>query len=321
MNNDILHDYIIDEIFDKVDGRWSGNKSEIRGFCPNPEHDNTRTRSFSFNVDKMIGYCHSENCGHDGVIHLSHLNEWLDLNLNLDIKKCPTIDKVKLIKKLVNRKKTIPKNEYEINYSVSGRYKHTDDSINYLKSRGFDSDFLINSFNVGGGKVRCPDGLYHNCVTIPVYMHGKCKLLVHRIIDENSKYRYMNAPAGFKRNDKIWGIDYINGDESNIIICEGIFNSLSWIAMGFKSISILGSYVDKDMFKYFGSFPILNFDLDKSGYKCYNLFNRCYNKPFHVLKMNNDANYYYSRGMGDFMVAEVEKSLSNINWGIDNYVI
>jgi len=257
------------------------NGDEIISCCPNPEHEDN-SPSFTFNTKKCIGYCHSEG----RYISLKELMSWLDFEYdrNCVYNNINTLD----IKKTLKNKK---KNEFNnITIDING-FEHNNITTDYLIKRGFNPEELYLKYKITGRNNLFIDNKFYNAIVIPYIVNKKIIFLINRVIGHEYT-RYYYEPKSISLKDKVWGLEYID-DIDNMIICEGIFNTLTWMKLGYKSVCILGSKINKNkIVGKIGHRPILNFDLDNAGIKCYNEFNRIFKGKTYNLLLKKDANEY-----------------------------
>lgn len=300
---------------------------EVVARCPNPDHDDRKSISFSFNTKKMIGYCHGK-CQRSISIH--ELVKWLSLDLSgyqeenyidNDEEEILEYNKDDIIVEdlysdllkyqiLNNNTKKVCEKHHSISYSTN-YYSHTEESLEYLKSRGFkDTDKVVDKFQIGFDKNKTITEWYEEngirkkivkrtpSITFPCFMNDKCVYIQRRYIGDSEKtgiQRYINM-KGVVRSNVVYGWDHCRYNES-IVVCEGPFNALTWLYLGISAIAILGTTISDfhlDLLK--DKTTILNFDYDEVGTKCYNKFiNKCKNN-FIDFRTEKDANEYLKQG-------------------------
>jgi len=125
----------------------------------------------------------------------------------------------------------------------------------YLKSRGFEKG------DIEKWQVKyCVKGYFTKRVIFPTYMNGVLKGFVARTIDKRikPKYRY---PRGMRTGDILYNWDNVS-EGKDLVLVEGVFDTISVSRAGFNVVGLLGSNLTKAQFsllsrKRFPSFIIM----------------------------------------------------------------
>jgi len=105
---------------------------------------------------------------------------------------------------------------------------------NYLKSRGYEVDQLIEKYGIMFGGVSGP---FKYRILIPVYLRGRVVTYIGRDVTGESNLKYKNLKEELSvlpAKETVYNIDNIHEDA---IICEGIFDA--W-RFGYNAVAIFG---------------------------------------------------------------------------------
>jgi DNA primase len=329
----MINKYNISEILMLKLNDSVSNGKEISGRCPHPDHEDNH-KSFSFNIEKLRGYCHG--CGRSFsikyLLDILQINTSNFLNFNNEnnenefdfsndnsdedvevISMDLELMKLSIMSTIENRdKKEEIKPVLNYDYEVY-KNNHDDDSIKYLKSRGFkDYERLINEFHVGydinktykskkdGNTYRSPS------ITLPCITKGVCNYIQRRYTGRNPLVpRYLNM-YGVNRDKVLYGYDFCDNSDM-IIVCEGPFNALTWLYLGFNAVAILGTTISNHQLKLLqGKTKICNFDIDIAGQRCYNKIRELDNNIIYNFCLDEDANSYISSNRSQELIDKLE---------------
>jgi len=312
---------------------------EIRSMCPNPEHSDSSHPNFFFNCLKQVGVCKTRCDG----FSLNRLFQCLGIDLEGEIEDCETdcetncgdvidfncyddyeINGYNTQIEVIDYKKKMSKMsiDYKLNELQSKKvttqnfheykqddYQHCKQSLKYLKSRGFTDLDQLTKFNVGYELYKTKKGNKYPCVVFPCIIGGKCRFIQRRNISGKGP-RFFNDVADKK--SVVWGLDHLNKG-SYVILCEGPFNALTWLSLGYNAVAILGTTVEKQQLYHFHHMlKIVNFDLDIVGELCYNKLKglvRGKNIIDFRFSKDYDANDLLKLGKSQELIKRIEKVL------------
>lgn len=197
--------------------------------------DGRNKGNFEVNIEKSVYHCWS--CGDSEDTH-GPLGKLFDKfgtkkqkKLYLLVRPEERIDKIDKVVKL-----RLPQGFTKIK-DTNPIYPPHKEAINYLKSRGI-SDDIIEKYNIG----LTMTGDYSGRIIIPSYdKDEELNYFIARSWSPNSKLKYKN-PQTYK--DKIIFNEYLIDWDKDIIICEGVFDSLFLP----NSIPMLGKHLSDLLF-------------------------------------------------------------------------
>jgi len=293
---------------------------EVRGLCPNPLHNSSHP-NFFFNVEKLVGICHTKCGGFSLERLLACLNTDLEtiIGHKIDIvdfsqfKESNNVvyqieDNTKLLLKETllskinqkNKDKNIKYEKYDKN-----NYKLTFFAKNYLFKRGFfNPDLLYDKFDIGYEKYKGYDTITFHCLS------GDKRLYTQRRNMNETGPRYLNDKG--KKENFVWGLKYLD-NKNYVILTEGPFNALTWLYLGYNAVALFGTNpTDKQLYRFKNMLKIVNFDLDKPGNKCYNIIRNYYNNRNIIeflLPSRKDANQHLIEGKEELLVKLLERKM------------
>lgn len=236
--------------------------------CACPVHGGNNTSSFVYHLDKKLFYCHS--CGASGdavqlvqdmekVTFLEAIKILTDM-LEIDITDIKIVEKknryakeIELLKKMYKQKRKKVE-EFDVSqYDLKLLSEYRD----------FDGDTL-KEFQVSFCKQ--VDG-WKDRIVVPIIENGKVVgISTRRTLQDNSP-KWVHFPTGIKTGDLLFNIDNcIEAEE--IIICEGMWDTMKWHMAGFKSVCTFGAKLSDEQMNTLiktGADLILSYDGDDAG--------------------------------------------------------
>lgn len=237
------------------------HKGEAKVRCPlhHPDHN----PSFNANTIEGVWFCHP--CGKGGNIY--QLAQILGKTIDGD---CSVNQSQNAMKQAPSRRETLLGEVVEWYYKQRSRHKGNAANT-YLNSKKLTAEVcnqfrlgfaqgshltgyllkknftLEESIDVGVTVMRNnrPMDFFHNALILPVWKDGQVVNLVARQLGENPKPKYLNLKGPI---DHFFNEDILVG-ASEVIICEGIVDTLTLIQRGLSAVGTLGAGLFKEEFK------------------------------------------------------------------------
>jgi|GEM_PF-2534079 gp21.95 len=244
---------IVDWLESNVDSsiKYTGNHKEVHFNCV--VCGESRHRMF-VNLGSGKVYCH--NCGYssnivglmqyvEGISHDKALELFKDINGNASLPELISKDTINdiFIGDLRNQldKRAIRLPDEYIPIDINTKNIMVKRAIKYLHSRSITNKQIL-QHKIGF----CMDGEYRNRVIIPIYESGELKFWVARAIHRDVKMKE-KSPSDedyqISKSEVIFNIDTAAKQYHSCVICEGIFDALSYGNVG---VSLLGKSLYKE---------------------------------------------------------------------------
>lgn len=233
--------------------KYTGNGREVHMDCP--RCSDTRQR-FYVNLESMACHCH--NCGWspnfvqliqvvEGIGYTQAAGVFKDIHGTYMVPETIGRDSIRdiLMGDLRSdlEKRPIPLPDEYTPIDVSTRNFKVRNAINYLRKRNITkSQITDHQFGY------CVGGDYDSRIIIPILEQGKLRFWVARA-DNGKAYMKEKSPSDedyqISKSEVIFNIDRAAADYGAAVICEGIFDALSFGGVG---ISLLGKSLYQEQF-------------------------------------------------------------------------
>lgn len=223
-----MYKELIKSFLDRRGADYTISGNEIKCKCLNPEHEDSNP---SFSINYVNGFYNCFSCGFKG-----HVNNLLDLKIDEDsirLSKYLSLDKL--------WEDNIDKEEPPSKILLPPVDHYIEDSI-----RGIPKE-LIKELGI----YYCTVGRYSGRLIIPIKdKHSNLLGFDARIYGDvpvatgTEKAKYLR-PSAMKTADCLYPIDYLwnhrdSLDLSTIVLVEGIFDAISYIALGIPALCNFG---------------------------------------------------------------------------------
>ena len=269
--------------------------------CINPLHNDSSPSAFTIFKEAEV-FCHCKSCGHTlaGAKFYDFLEVGYDEKelFHQQIKNMLKQAEPKLEKQ--NAPIYLPIKDKDFNKPYRGI------SPEVYKKVGAYSTFV--------------ETFYQKRIIIPIYNY-KNELRSFEAISTSSKIQPKILRPKNISTAELFGFENLLGESDSVFICEGIFNSLSFMELGYDSVFNMGIATIKDKIKTLHIKGIKNIilcgDNDPSGKQynkeCYHLLKHNFNVTFFQFPYNSpekyDSNDLLKQGRELFQEC-IDKSLS-----------
>lgn len=278
--------------------KWTQVNKEIKCRCLNPKH-NDANPSFSINTTTGNFFCFS--CGHKG--NFKNL-----LGLEVSEETLRDMKYLEILREL-ELSERVP--EGPIGYQEQLLPPNSELPLPTDGIRGISKELLESL-----GVYYCIVGKYRGRLIFPVRdtegnilgFDARIYILPNHppIEPVNPKAKYLR-PTLMKTKDIFYPVDYLQntyGSVNSVIITEGIFDALSWIALGIPAVCNFGlsapSTTKVGMLLSIGVTEILNgFDLDVAGINGFQNIKEDFRKYFAIGRPTEDLKAFRKSGFKD----------------------
>ena len=248
---------------DSLGVRWTQRGDEITCRCLNPEHKDTNP-SFSINAESGLFNCFA--CGYSGSIQklldITEDEEAVRYRLYKEALTALADTQTEAVGDIGKSADFLPpRSVYEVPHMLRGIPKHIYDELDiYWCDTGKYRGRLIFPLLESDGAVLGFDArVWQHPDAPPVEPYAA-----------SAKYL---RPSWMKTKDLVYGIDYIinhMGGTNTVLVCEGVYAAISYLAMGIPAVANFGlsapSTIKIGMIMSTGATSIINaFDYDTAG--------------------------------------------------------
>ena len=227
--------------------------------CACPIHNGDNPTAFVINED-FLWSCHTGGCGAGDVF--TFIEQMEDLDFPKAVKKVAEILEIDIENLIIAERKNDYLKEVEkfLKYIKSKKKKKTLDEyvpkaeLTQVRSfRNFDEKTLqkfelkyakeIELDKKDGGTFR----LYERLV-IPIYVNDVQIGVSIRKIRAKDNPKWFHAPHTMETGNILYNIDNCKND-SEIIVCEGMFDVWSWYEAGYNAICTFGAHLSEEQYR------------------------------------------------------------------------
>lgn len=246
--------------------------------CACPIHNGDNPTAFVINED-FLWSCHTGGCGAGDVF--TFIEQMEDLDFPKAVKKVAEILEIDIENLIIAERKNDYLKEVEkfLKYIKSKKKKKTLDEyvpkaeLTQVRSfRNFDEKTLqkfelkyakeIELDKKDGGTFK----LYERLV-IPIYVNDVQIGVSIRKIRAKDNPKWFHAPHTMETGNILYNIDNCKND-SEIIVCEGMFDVWSWYEAGFNAVCTFGAHLSEEQYRMLlrtGKNIIWCYDGDNAG--------------------------------------------------------
>ena len=246
--------------------------------CACPIHNGDNPTAFVINED-FLWSCHTGGCGAGDVF--TFIEQMEDLDFPKAVKKVAEILEIDIENLIIAERKNDYLKEVEkfLKYIKSKKKKKTLDEyvpkaeLTQVRSfRNFDEKTLqkfelkyakeIELDKKDGGTFK----LYERLV-IPIYVNDVQIGVSIRKIRAKDNPKWFHAPHTMETGNILYNIDNCKND-SEIIVCEGMFDVWSWYEAGYNAICTFGAHLSEEQYRMLlrtGKNIIWCYDGDNAG--------------------------------------------------------
>lgn len=246
--------------------------------CACPIHNGDNPTAFVINED-FLWSCHTGGCGAGDVF--TFIEQMEDLDFPKAVKKVAEILEIDIENLIIAERKNDYLKEVEkfLKYIKSKKKKKTLDEyvpkaeLTQVRSfRNFDEKTLqkfelkyakeIELDKKDGGTFK----LYERLV-IPIYVNEVQIGVSIRKIRAKDNPKWFHAPHTMETGNILYNIDNCKND-SEIIVCEGMFDVWSWYEAGFNAVCTFGAHLSEEQYRMLlrtGKNIIWCYDGDNAG--------------------------------------------------------
>ncbi len=249
--------------------KYIDRDNKISHQCVNPSHQENSPSAFTV-LESGNEYNHCSSCN----FHMNTESLYKFLELGFD-------EKVLFVNQIKNiLKQAEPKPEKE-SAQIFLPIKDKDFNKTY---RGISPEV----YKKVGAYSTFNETFYQKRIIIPIYNYRN-ELKSFEAISTSSKIQPKILRPKGSDTTELFGFEHLLGDSDSVFICEGIFNSLSFMELGYQSIFNFGVASIKDKIKTLHIKGIKNIilagDFDETG--------RSFSKEcYHLLKHNFNTIYF-----------------------------
>lgn len=248
--------------------KYIERENKISHSCINPLHEDNNASAYTILSETPFNCCSS--CGFS--LNTEKLYSLLEVGFD---------EKVLFVNQIKNMlKKAEPKLEKE-SARIFLPIKDKDFSKTY---RGISQE----TYKKVGAYSTFNETFYQKRIIIPIYNY-KNELRSFEAISTSSKIQPKILRPKGSDTTELFGFEHLLGESDSVFICEGIYNSLSFMELGYDSIFNFGVASIKDKIKTLHLKGIKNIilcgDNDSAG--------RTFNKEcYHLLKHNFNVSFF-----------------------------
>jgi len=260
---------IITTKLDKLSIKYSkSGEGYLLSQCLNPHHNDSKP-SFSINTDTGFAFCYT--CGYK-----LEKGFWLDKEIDTE-----ELERASYYQQLKNKLKGAEniKSKYEVKASIILPPKNED-----IKTYRGLSKQVINDLGI----YVCRKGKFRNRLIIPIKEKDEIVAFETRALDSNTQPKYLHS-----KNFQVKDIIYPQLSNNYVILTEGIFDTLSFVDLGYSAICNFGVAYNmsnnkiKKLLEKGIETIYLGFDKDEAGRKAVELFKKSeLNDYFEVKTLN-----------------------------------
>lgn len=255
--------------------KFSDKETKLLCQCLSPTHEDNNMSAF-IKLDEGNEYFHCSSCKMS--MNSVQLHNLISLGFDVNMSWKAQIDRI------LKQSEPTPKKE---SAQIFLPIKDKDFSKNY---RGISQE----TYKKVGAYHTFKDSYYGRRVIIPIYNY-KNELRSFEAISTSSKIQPKILRPKGSDTTELFGFEHLLGGSDSVFICEGIYNSLSFMELGYDSVFNFGIASIKDKIKILHLKGIKNIilasDNDEVGRtfskECYHLLKHNFNVAFFQFPYNS----------------------------------
>ena len=249
--------------------KYIERENKISHQCINPNHQENSPSAFTI-LESGNEYNHCSSC--NSHMNTESLYKFLELGFD---------EKVLFVNQIKNMlKQAKPKLE-----------KESAQVFLPIKEAVFDKPYRgisAETFSKVSAYHTFKDSYYGRRIIIPIYNY-KNELKSFEAISTSSKIQPKILRPKGSDTTELFGFEHLLGGSDSVFICEGIFNSLSFMELGYDSVFNMGVASIKDKIKTLHLKGIKNIILAADNDEAGRTFNK---ESYHLLKHNFNTTFF-----------------------------